>query len=251
MRFALNIEYVGSNYFGFQNQIHDKLPTIQQKLEEAISEVANHPVSITAAGRTDAGVHATGQIIHFDTNSIRSERGWLLGINSNLPHDICVNKIKKVPEDFHARFSATARRYQYLIFNSPMRSAILYHRATLYYRLLDENKMNKAAQYLSGEHDFSSFRAAQCQSKSPIRKINDIKVERQGSFIVFEIEANAFLYHMVRNIMGVLLEVGCGEKSPEYVLEVLKHKDREKGGITAPAEGLYLVKVIYPDHINL
>lgn len=251
MRFALGIEYIGTEYYGFQSQLHDQLPTIQEKLELAISKIANHPVAIVAAGRTDKGVHATGQVIHFDTDAKRSDYKWLLGINTYLPKDISVKWLKEVPVDFHARFSATARTYQYKIFNSPIRSALYHQRATLYHSRLDEKIMHQGAQYFLGEHDFSSFRAIGCQAKTAIRKINYFNILRQDNFVILEVQANAFLHHMVRNMAGLLLDVGSHQKSPDCIPEILNLRDRTKASITAPAGGLYLIDVIYPENFVL
>jgi len=248
MRFALGIEYIGTHYYGFQSQIHDQLPTIQEKLESAISKIANHPVSVIPAGRTDKGVHATGQVIHFDTDTIRSEYKWLLGINAYLPKDISIKWIKPVPTDFHARFSAIARTYQYRVFNSPVRSAIFHQRATLYHSRLDEKIMHQSAQYFVGKHDFSSFRAIGCQSKTPIRKIDYFNIHRQDNFVILEVRANAFLHHMVRNMAGLLLDIGSGKKPTDCIPDILSFCDRTKASITAPAEGLYLTQVDYPEN---
>lgn len=246
MRYFVGVEYNGSHYYGFQSQLNSELPTIQEALEKAISSVADHPVEIVPAGRTDKGVHAKNQVIHFDTQAIRSDKAWLFGINVNLPKDISVKWIKAVPEDCHARFSATQRSYQYVIYNQNLRSALYYQRAALIYAKLDETKMHQAAQYFIGEHDFSSFRAAQCQAKTPIRNVTKFKVYREGDFIYCEVSANAFLHHMVRNMVGVLLEIGAGKKDISWAREVLLAKNRTFAGVTAPAEGLYLVGVTYP-----
>ena len=245
MRYAMGVEYDGANYSGFQSQSDSKLITIQQKLEHAISIIANHPVEIVTAGRTDAGVHATGQVIHFDTDAVRDDFAWLIGTSTNLPKDISVKWIKKVPDDFHARFSAKSRKYQYLIFNSRIRSAIWHQKASLVYAPLDEKKMHEAAQYFVGQHDFTSFRSSQCEAKTAIRNIKYITITRLNAFVLIEIEANAFLHHMVRNLAGVLLEIGEGKKEIQWAQEVLDKKDRKYAGITAPAEGLYLVGVGY------
>jgi tRNA pseudouridine38-40 synthase len=245
MRYAMGVEYDGTRYSGFQLQDDVKLITIQQKLEEAISSVADHNVSIITAGRTDAGVHATHQVIHFDTTAVREDYAWLMGVNTHLPKDISIKWVKRVADDFHARFSAKSRKYQYLIFNYPTRSALWHQKATIVYAPLDEKKMHKAAQYFVGEHDFTSFRSSQCQAKTAIRKIEYIKIERLNNFIVLEVQANAFLHHMVRNITGVLLEIGTGKKDIGWAKEVLEIKDRKYAGVTAPPDGLYLVGVGY------
>ncbi|MDX2164586.1 MAG: tRNA pseudouridine(38-40) synthase TruA [Gammaproteobacteria bacterium] len=245
MRYAMGVEYDGTNYYGFQSQDNPQLETIQQKLEQAISSVADHKISLIPAGRTDAGVHATNQVIHFDTEAVREDHAWLMGVNTNLPKDISVKWIKRVADDFHARYFAKYRKYQYFIFNSPVRSALWHQKATVIYTPLDENKMHEAAQAFIGEHDFTSFRSAQCQSKTAMRNIHHIKIERMGLFVLVEIQANAFLHHMVRNIVGVLLEIGSGKKEINWAKEVLAKKDRKYAGITAPPDGLYLVEVGY------
>ncbi|MBW5802430.1 tRNA pseudouridine(38-40) synthase TruA [Coxiella endosymbiont of Ornithodoros amblus] len=249
-RIALGIRYDGSAYHGWQ--VQEALKTVQGKVEKALSAVANHPVFVTCAGRTDAGVHATAQVVHFDTTAYRSDHAWVFGANSNLPHDISVLWAKEVDEDFHARYSAIARRYRYIIYNHEIRPAILrkaigWH----YYRSLDEKRMQAGAQYLIGEHDFSSFQGAGCQSRTPMRKILQIEIYRIRRMVVIEVQANAFLLHMVRNIAGVLMAIGSGEKHPDWARTVLKAKDRQLGGVTVPPNGLYLVEVDYPSHFKL
>lgn len=241
----MGVEYDGANYFGFQLQENPKLITLQQKLEESIGLVANHKVAIVPAGRTDAGVHATNQVIHFDTDAIREDYAWLMGVNTYLPKDISIKWVKQVDENFHARFSAKSRKYQYLILNSKTRSAIWHKKASFIYEALDEKLMHQAAQSLMGEHDFTSFRSTQCQAKTAIRKINFINISRIKDFIIIEIEANAFLHHMVRNIVGVLLEIGTQKKDINWAKKVLDKKDRKYAGITAAPDGLYLVEVRY------
>jgi tRNA pseudouridine38-40 synthase len=245
MRIAMGVEYDGSNYYGWQRQSFDQLPTLQETITKAISAFAAHSVDIVAAGRTDARVHATGQVIHFDTHADRDERAWILGTNKHLPKDIAVKWAREVPTDFHARFSAIARRYQYLILNSTVRSALLHYRSALIYEKLDVSLMHEAAQYLAGEHDFTSFRAAECQAKTPIRKVEYVNIQRIGDFICCEIQANAFLHHMVRNMVGSLIKVGRQEKPGQWIKELLLARDRKQAGATAPACGLYLTKVFY------
>jgi tRNA pseudouridine38-40 synthase len=252
MRYALCIEYDGSNYSGFQRQHQQDLPTIQEKLEQAISKIAHHPIKLVTAGRTDAGVHAINQVIHFDTTSHREPFNWILGINTCLPQDIAVKAIRLVPDDFHARFSAKARCYEYRILNRTARSALLAHKITHYfYTKLDEKKMQQAANCFLGEHDFSSFRAKECQAKSPIRRVDEISVIREGDNIIISIQANAFLHHMVRNIAGVLLDIGSGKKPINYAKEILEAKNRMLSSPTAKACGLYLTKIIYPEQYEL
>jgi len=250
MRIALGIEYDGTHYFGWQRQKH--AISVQQILEEALSKVADYPIEVTCAGRTDARVHATGQVVHFDTNVIRPDRAWGLGSNALLPKDIAVRWVKVVPDDFHARFSATARRYRYIIFNNNFRSGILSSGVSHYYNgQLDVERMHDAAQCLLGEHDFTSFRAAQCQSKSPWRNMMHLSVSRQGAYVIIDLKANAFVYHMVRNIAGSLIEVGLGRQKEEWIAWLLKKKNRALAAPTAKAQGLYLVQVDYPESYGL
>jgi tRNA pseudouridine38-40 synthase len=250
MRVALGIQYDGSGFRGWQTQ-RPGVRTVQACLEQALAKVADHPVSLTCAGRTDAGVHGVGQVAHFDTAAVRSERSWVLGGNANLPLDLSLGWARAVPVDFHARFSALARRYRYLILNQPCRSALWHGRATWCYWPLDVRQMHEAGQALVGEHDFSSFRAAECQARHPIREIRELTVRRQGDGVVLEVEANAFLHHMVRNIAGVLIAIGAGDRPIDWAREVLEGRDRTQAGVTAPAEGLYLLMVRYPDRFGL
>ena len=243
MRYAGIVEYDGSEFCGWQRQSH--APSVQEAVERSISMVANHEIGIACAGRTDTGVHALGQVIHFDTNAHRDMRSWLLGINANLPAAIVLKSIKQVPEGFHARFSAISRSYRYVIVNESVRSALLANRAVWERVSLDELRMQEAAQYLIGQHDFTSYRALACQAKSPIREIYSLNVSRQGSLIIIDVRANGFLHHMVRNVAGVLMSIGKCEYSPQWAQEVLFKKDRSCGGITAPAHGLYLISVEY------
>lgn len=248
-RIALCVRYDGARYYGWQYQ--EGLLTIQGCLEKALSFVADHPVAVVCAGRTDAGVHATGQIIHFDTHANRNDHAWVFGANSNLPPDISVCWSKHVWQDFHARHSALTRRYKYIIYNHEIRPGILRQAVGWYYRLLDESRMNVAAQYLLGEHDFSAFRGAGCESTTPIREIFDLTVTRYRRMIIIEVHANAFLLHMVRNIVGVLVAVGGGERPPEWVKEILESRDRRNGAVTFPPNGLYLVEVKYSEECDL
>jgi len=244
-RIALGIEYDGHEFYGWQAQ--RGLATIQGSLQEALAKIADEPIQLICAGRTDAGVHATGQVVHFDTQVVRTERAWTLGTNTHLPPTIAVRWAQEVDDQFHARFSAVSRRYCYIIYNSSVRSAILASRATWYYQSLDSETMHRAGQYLLGEHDFSSFRSSECDSKTPMRNVQELSVTRRGDFVILEIQANAFLHHMVRNIAGVLMHIGSGLQSPEWALQVLLAKDRRCAAETAAATGLYLVKVNYPD----
>ena len=244
-RLALGIEYDGSRYYGWQRQ--REVRSVQEKLEKALSQVANESVSVFCAGRTDAGVHATGQVVHFETQAARKDAAWTLGVNANLPGDIAVRWVTEVPESFHARFSATARRYRYIIYNHRLRPAVLQRGVTHFHMPLDAGRMHRAAQCLLGENDFTSFRAVQCQSRTPWRNVMHIQVERYGAWVVVDIKANAFVHHMVRNIVGSLLEVGCGNQPEAWIAELLAAKDRTLAAATAKAEGLYLVAVDYPD----
>ncbi len=244
-RLALGIEYDGSRYYGWQRQ--REVRSVQEKLEKALSQVANESVSVFCAGRTDAGVHATGQVVHFETQAARKDAAWTLGVNANLPGDIAVRWVTEVPESFHARFSATARRYRYIIYNHRLRPAVLQRGVTHFHMPLDAGRMHRAAQCLLGENDFTSFRAVQCQSRTPWRNVMHVQVERYGAWVVVDIKANAFVHHMVRNIVGSLLEVGCGNQPEAWIAELLAAKDRTLAAATAKAEGLYLVAVDYPD----
>ncbi|MDN7136605.1 tRNA pseudouridine(38-40) synthase TruA [Pseudidiomarina sp. 1ASP75-14] len=243
-RFALGIEYDGSNYFGWQRQ--REVTCVQEVLERALSKVANQPIEVVCAGRTDAGVHATGQVVHFDSNEARTPAAWTMGVNSNLPADVAVRWVHQVDNDFSARFSATGRRYRYIICNTRLRPAILGRGVSHYHFDLDVQRMHDAAQALLGENDFSAFRAAQCQSNSPNRCVTHIDVSGHGDFVVIDIAANAFLHHMVRNIVGTLLEVGRGEQPVSWPGELLMQRDRTLAAATAKAAGLYLVQVDYP-----
>ena len=244
-RIALGVEYEGTNYFGFQKQKSTK-QTVQGSLEESISRVADHKVKTFCSGRTDAGVHAFMQVIHFDTNAIRSSIEWSRGINSNLPKDIRVLWAKEIDESFHARFSATKRSYIYNILNGPTPSALWADRSLFIPIRLDIQSMKKASKYLIGEHDFSSFRGSGCQSKTPIRNIQAIKISRKDDFVTLEFTANAFLLHMVRIIVGTLIMVGKKEIKPKEVDKILKQKNRKIAGKTVNSSGLFFLGPCYP-----
>jgi tRNA pseudouridine38-40 synthase len=248
-RYAVCIEYDGSAYSGWQTQ--QSLRTIQGLVEGALGGVAAEPVEVICAGRTDAGVHARWQVAHFDTNVTRPMRGWVMGANTELPRDISIVWARPVPLHFHARYSAEARTYRYLILNRPSRSALAAKRVASIYRPLDQQRMAEAAVHLCGHYDFSAFRSSECQSNSPIRRVERLTVERQDEWVVIEATANAFLHHMMRNIAGLLIEVGRGEAPPSWAREVLESRDRTKGAPTAPAEGLYFWDVRYPDAFGL
>lgn len=249
MRFALGVEYDGTAYNGWQRQRSGI--GVQERLEAALSAVADEAVAAVCAGRTDTGVHAAAQVVHFDTRAERSPRGWLLGVNSNLPADVNATWVAPVGDDFHARFSATSRSYRYLILNRPVRSSLHRDRAWWVHQPLDESKMQAGADHLLGEHDFSAFRAAGCQAAKPIREILRAEVRRSGVRVSLTITANAFLQHMVRNIAGLLVAIGSGEQPPEWAHQVLESRDRTRGGVAAPAHGLTLIAVDYPDEYGI
>lgn len=249
MRIALGVEYDGNGFYGWQRQ--QEVDSVQAQLEKALSIVANEPIELQCAGRTDAGVHATGQVVHFDTNAVRKEGAWTMGVNANLPDGIAVRWARQVDDEFHARFSATARRYRYIIYNHNFRPGIHRHGVSHYHGNIDETRMHKAAQALIGEQDFTSFRAIQCQSKTPFRNVHKVNVTRQGMYIIVDIQANAFLHHMVRNIVGSLLEIGLGNQPLDWMRTLLDMKDRSKAAATAKPHGLYLVDVSYPAEFGL
>jgi tRNA pseudouridine38-40 synthase len=243
-RIAALVEYDGTDYAGWQSQAHAR--SLQDEVEAAIGFVAGSSVSVTCAGRTDAGVHALGQVVHFDTPALRSPRAWVLGANTRLPPAIALQWAGEVAPDFHARHSALKRVYRYLILNSSARSALRRLRSAWIHRALDLSAMSAAAQALVGEHDFSAFRSVECQSKSAVRRIETITVERSGDSVCIEIAANAFLHHMVRNIVGTLLEVQEGPDPRAAIRRILESRDRRQAGMTVPACGLYLWRVEYP-----
>lgn len=249
-RIAFGVEYDGTGFHGWQTQERG-VRTVQAVLEQAIARVADHPVRVHCAGRTDAGVHALGQVIHFDTGARRSERAWVLGTNVNLPPDCSVVWARPVDAAFHARFSATARHYRYRILNRPTRSALGRDRALWVHQALDLARMREAASHLVGEHDFTSFRAVACQAKSPIRRVHYLDLEARGGLIELRIGANGFLHHMVRNIVGVLVAIGRGEAPTDWTRELLEVRDRTLGGVTASPQGLYFVRVDYPEGFGL
>lgn len=248
-RIALGIEYDGSRYCGWQWQDH--CVSVQQRVEQALTAVADHPVRVSCAGRTDTGVHAYGQVVHFDTEAERPEHAWVLGGNANLPADITILWAKSVSTEFHARFSAFRRHYRYVIFNRSLRPAILTGRVSWEYRPLQLERMQEAAQFLLGEHDFSAYRALACQAKSPVRTLQRLDIDRSGEFVVLDLEANGFLHHMVRNIAGVLAKIGAGEAEPVWAREVLERRDRTRGGVTASPHGLYFVTAHYPAQFGI
>lgn len=249
MRIACGIEYDGEPFLGFQSQKQGD--TVQSCLEQAISQVANQKVHVICCGRTDTGVSAKHQVIHFDTKVNRTTRQWLLGINSSGHRAISVLWVKQVPDDFHARFSATSRSYRYTILNRDVRPAINRHHLTWELSRLDELKMQQAANHLLGTHDFTALRASHCQSKEPIKTITQAKITREGELIHFDVTANGFLHHMIRNIIGVLIPIGKGDKAVSWMSEVIASKDRRKAGITASPNGLMFAGVTYPEHFKI
>jgi len=249
MRYALGIEYDGAGFFGWQRQSH--APSVQQCVEDALGVVANHPVTVICAGRTDTGVHARGQVVHFDTPSERSERQWVLGINSNLPKAVKVLWIRAVDDSFHARFGAHSRSYRYSILNRWVRPAIGVSYYGWYRDPLDTRLMHEAAQCLVGKHDFSAFRSAGCSAQHAIREVTAISVARQQDIVTIDISANAYLYHMVRNIVGSLVSVGLGEESVEWFNSVFKGRDRKFAGVKAEAQGLCFMSVRYEPKYKL
>ena len=247
--FAALIEFDGSRFRGWQ--VQNGVETVQQAVESAIGMVADESVRVHCAGRTDTGVHATGQVIHFQTHKERDLYSWLRGVNSNLPKSVSMPWIKQVDDEFHARFSAQSRQYRYIYYLRRISPAILKSYVTWEYRNLDVYRMQKAAQYLLGEQNFNAYRSVACQAKSPIRTIEYINIQQNREFVYFDIKANGFLHHMVRNIAGVLASIGCDEKSIFWAKEILESEDRRQGGVTAPPNGLYLTKVDYPEKYNI
>jgi len=248
-RIAVGLEYDGTRYCGWQTQ--SEAPSIQVAVERALARVANERIGLVVAGRTDAGVHAEGQVAHFDTRALRSARAWILGANTYLPEDISVAWARPVPGHFHARYSAEARTYRYLILNRLARPALAARRMTWIHRPLEVERMAAAAAVLVGEHDFSSFRAIECQSRSPVRRVERCLVTARDGAIAIEVTANAFLHHMVRNFAGLLIAVGQGEVAIADVAPLLASRDRSRAPATAPPDGLYLAAVRYPSAFRL
>jgi len=249
MRLALGIEYDGSGFSGWQRLTQPGeagLPTVQSAVEDALSSVADHRVLVTCAGRTDAGVHAACQVVHFDSQASRDPRGWMLGATGRLPEAVCVRWCTPVADDFHARFSAVARRYRYRLLNRAVRPALGRQALSWERRPLDADAMHAAAQSLLGENDFTSFRTVHCQAPHARRNLQQVSVRREGDVLEIEVQANAFLHHMVRNIVGSLVEVGAGERPPAWIAEVLAARDRTRAGPTAPPQGLVFNGPLYP-----
>ncbi|MBP7079853.1 MAG: tRNA pseudouridine(38-40) synthase TruA [Rhodocyclaceae bacterium] len=249
MRFAIGIEYDGSRFCGWQSQANGC--GLQDAVEKALSAIAATEIQVVCAGRTDAGVHATGQVVHFDTTASRPEEAWVRGTNASLPREIAVLWAKQVGDDFHARFSARARRYRYVLLNRAQRPGIMDKRVGWYHHSLDDTRMRESASCLLGEHDFSAFRAAECQAKTPVRTLRRIDIARAGDLLYFDFEANAFLHHMIRNILGALVMVGSLRRPAEWVNELLVHRDRTLSAATFSAHGLYLSGVDYDSVWNL
>lgn len=249
MRIALGIEYDGSGFCGWQTQASGR--SVQAVVDDALSRIADEAVVSQCAGRTDAGVHACGQVVHFDTRARRDPRAWTLGVNTHLPPDVAIRWALDVPDHFHARFSAASRAYAFVISNRPTRPGLWQRRVCWQRRPLDVAQMREAAAVLRGEHDFSAFRAAGCQAKHPVRRVFRLDVARDGELVILRIEANAFLQHMVRNIAGTLIAIGSGTRSPAWAREVLESRDRRRAAMTASAGGLYFVHASYPAHFGL
>lgn len=249
MRVVLGLSYDGSGLQGWQTQPGGR--TIQDAVETALASFVDHPVQTICAGRTDAGVHALNQVIHLDTTAVRSPESWVRGVNALLPSAIAVQWVRTVSDEFHARFSAQAREYLYIVRNDRVRSPLLHGRVGWVYRSLDLERMRRATRRLLGEHDFSCFRSAECQAASPVRTIYAIDIMDAGPFLFFRFRANAFLHHMIRNIMGTLIYVGLGRQQPEWVDDLLRQRDRKRAAPTFAADGLYLAGVDYPDGFDL
>lgn len=249
MRIALGLEYSGVPFTGWQSQADGR--GVQDALERAISAVAGAQVRTIAAGRTDTGVHATLQVVHFETDATRPQSAWVRGVNAHLPAAVAVRWAQAVPPAFHARFAATARHYTYMLVAGPTRPALLAGHVGWYHRVLDLDAMREAAVALAGTHDFSSFRTAECQAASPVKTISHLRVERHGDYVRFDFSANAFLHHMIRNIVGVLVYVGAGKESPPWVAELLAARDRTRAAPTFAAAGLYFTGADYDAEWNL
>lgn len=254
MRYALGVEYDGSGFQGWQRLSKSGTPdetSVQSVLENALSRVANAQVDTICAGRTDAGVHAQCQVVHFDSDAPRDPRSWVLGATANLPPAVCVRWCQPMPDDFNARFSARARRYRYRLVNRIVRPALERYMLSWERMPLDADAMHRAAQALLGENDFNAFRTVHCQSPHAFRDLQAISVRREGEQVRVDVQANAFLHHMVRNIVGSLLVVGRGEKPESWIAELLAGRDRTVAGPTAPPDGLVFVSPLYPSHWRL
>lgn len=245
MKIALGIQYIGTNYHGWQHQ--KKLNSVQDEVEKAVSKIADHKIKLVGSSRTDSGVHAAYQVAHFETIAIRGEHNWLHGVNRHLPEDISLLWAKQVDDDFHARFSAKSRMYRYIIYNLPVRSSFWGNYTMRYSTKLNEKAMKEALNGVLGKHDFSALRSAYCQSKTPIRNIMHCDIRRFGDFVVFDIKANAFLHHMVRKFVAILVEIGAEKYPPALLYDIIKSQDRQKAKLMASASGLFLYDVEYDD----
>ncbi len=243
MRIALGLEYAGAPFDGWQSQPSGR--GVQDALERALAEIAGAPARTTAAGRTDAGVHATSQVAHFDTEAVRPDTAWVRGVNALLPPEVAVLWARPVPADFHARYKATARHYTYVLMPRPVRAALLAGRVGWYHRSLDVAAMREAARPLLGTHDFSAFRAAECQARSPVKTLSAVAVDTDGDLVRFDFSADAFLHHMIRNVVGTLVHVGAGKAPPGWVAELMAARDRTRAAPTFAADGLYLTGAEY------
>lgn len=249
MKLAAGVEYRGTYFAGWQRQHH--AASVQEHVEQALSKVADRRVTSVCAGRTDTGVHAIQQVIHFATDALRLPHSWLLGANANLREDVCLRWVIEVEDGFHARYSALSRTYRYVILNRKYRPSINRGLVTWEHRPLDAEAMAAAGSDLVGRHDFTSYRAIACQAKHPVREIRRLDIRSEGQFILIEIQADGFLHHMVRNIAGVLMTIGKGDRRPGWAKEVLEARDRNQGGVTAPPDGLYLIDVEYPEKFHI
>jgi len=245
MRIALGVEYNGATFCGWQTQRSGR--AVQDALERALGEIAGEPIKTVCAGRTDSGVHALEQVVHFDTTVQRPQSAWVRGVNNLLPPGAVVLWMVPVPDNFNARFAACERHYRYVLLNHPVRPAVDAQRVSWFHHPLDIERMCAAAGHLLGPHDFSAFRAAECQAKSPVRELRRLDIEKRGDYILFDFAANGFLHHMVRNLVGTLVLVGKGGRGPEWVADVLASRDRTRAAPTMDASGLYLVHVSYDE----
>ena len=243
MRIALGLSYDGGSFEGWQSQ--PSMNTVQDHLETALAGIAGQPVRVNGAGRTDAGVHAIAQVAHFDCEAVRPQSAWVRGVNAGLPPEIAVQWAQPVSEEFHARFSAFERSYRYVLYNHSVRPGLASRHAAWFHRPLDVERMQAAVSVLTGEHDFSAFRSSECQAKSPVKQMKRVQVSRKGPYVLFDFTANAFLHHMVRNIVGCLVYVGKGRHPTQWLGEVLQGRDRRKAAPTMSAAGLYLVDIGY------
>ena len=249
MKIAIGLEYDGLGFCGWQSQ-----PSgcgVQDQIEKAVAEIAGEATAVTAAGRTDTGVHASFQVAHFDVSAVRPDTAWVRGVNTYLPDGVAVNWAKQMPDDFHARFAVEERGYRYVLLNHPVRPGLMAGKVGWHHRPLDEHIMQHAVKRLLGRHDFSAFRAAECQAKSPEKDLRQATIRRQGDFLVFDFRADGFLHHMVRNIVGCLVHIGAGQAEPAWMDELLMHKDRTQAAPTFLPDGLYLSYIRYPSRFDL